>query len=50
MANIVIIWMRCTWKTTSWKALAKYLGLDFIDTDEMIVDDYGDSVSNMVKQ
>ena len=34
--NILIYWMRWTWKSTVWKALAKSLKRDFIDLDNYI--------------
>ena len=34
--NIVLIWMRATWKSYYWRRIAKHFWLKFLDTDNLI--------------
>ena len=48
--NIVLVGYRCSGKTTVGKILAQDLGMDFIDTDQVIEKKTGLSISNYVSQ
>lgn len=46
--NIILIGMRGSGKTTVGKLLAKKLNINFIETDELVVTDFGISISEIV--
>ncbi|MBR9980636.1 MAG: shikimate kinase, partial [Desulfatitalea sp.] len=48
--NIYLIGYRCTGKTTLGQALARRLDRPFVDTDDAIVADSGQTISEMVAQ
>ena len=48
--NIVMTGFMGTGKTTVGKLLAKNLGYDFVDTDELIVSRYGQSISEIFRE
>ncbi len=46
--NIVLIGYRCSGKTVVGKILARDLGRDFLDTDEMIEENTGSSIETII--
>jgi len=48
--NIVLVGYRCSGKTTVGKALAEKLGRVFVDTDEVIQQDAGSTIEEMVSK
>ena len=48
--NIVLIGYRCSGKTAVGKILARELGRDFLDTDELIEREIGDSIQGFVSK
>jgi len=49
MKNIVIYWMRWTWKSSIWKILSKKIGKNFIDLDFYIVQKLWQDLSSFIK-
>ncbi|MBW2651003.1 MAG: shikimate kinase, partial [Deltaproteobacteria bacterium] len=49
MKNIILIGYRCTGKTSVGEKLSERLGLPFFDTDDLIVERAGMSISKIVE-
>lgn len=49
MKNIVIYWMRWTWKSSIWKILSREIGIDFIDLDLYISQKIWQDLSSFIK-
>jgi len=47
--NVILIGYRCSGKTSVGKILAQKMGLSFVDTDELLVEKHGRSVSEIVR-
>ncbi len=47
--NVILIGYRCSGKTSVGKSLAQKMGLSFVDTDELLVEKHGRSVSEIVR-
>ncbi len=45
--NIVLIGFMATGKSTAGKLLAQKMGMDFVDTDQTIVEEYGKSIAEI---
>ena len=48
--NIYLIGYRCTGKTTLGRELARELGWEFVDMDDLLVNEAGQSISEMVAE
>jgi shikimate kinase len=50
MKNIILIGYRCTGKTSAGKRLSEKLGLPFLDTDDLIVEQAGMPINEIVEK